>query len=98
MTTTLNHWTHEQNTRQLEAWSERHPHLAALASLLALVASVIVLSCGLLAYLAWEIPVALWRRSEVLRAVVGLIAGALLLYGLVFAALKFGVGFLVNVL
>lgn len=49
----MNRWTSEQDKRQLETWSDKHPYWAGLCTCLAIAPYFLMLVCGILVYLLW---------------------------------------------
>lgn len=84
----MNHWTDEQDKRQLEMWSDRHPVLAGLLTLGTLPFFVVIILGGIVVVLLSDLwkPLPHWLR-EVLKFGAVLSLGLFGFYWLLYAGL-----------
>ena len=51
----MNHWTSEQDKRQLEMWSDRHPVVSGMVTLVVLPFYAVMIVCGLATVVAMNV-------------------------------------------
>lgn len=69
----INHWTSEQDARQLEIWSDKHPIICALITIIVAPIYAVIMFFGLLAVICGTVWAAFphWLRALLTVAVVG---------------------------
>lgn len=84
----LNHWTDEQDKRQLEMWSDKHPILCGLITVVTLPFYALIILGGLVAIVAMNIWQAFpfWLKTF-LQVTVGGLAIGFCFYWLLYAGL-----------